>query len=61
MLGKTVLMCQELMIRTYHTKACWRVVTIELGPYTNWLAGSIADVVNRGAGNLQPAELRAGR
>ena len=34
---------------------------IELGPYTNWLAGSIADVVNRGAGNLQPAELRAGR
>ena len=34
---------------------------IELGPYSKWLAGRIADVVDRAARNLQPIELRVGR
>ncbi len=35
--------------------------TIELGPYSKWLAGRVASVVKRAADNLQPATLRSGR
>ena len=35
--------------------------SIELGPYSRWLAGRIVDVANRAIGHLQPAEMRAAR